>query len=317
MERLRCPTCKSEIELTNSHYSCRQPSCQARFPVVDGVPILINESNSIFEIDKIVQYRGQSLRSLYFGSLGKTKQVLKKILPSISQNIGGKRNYQKFTKLLLERTPVPQLLVLGGGTVAPGFADMLRRPPIEFVESDVYIGPRTRMVCDAHDIPFEDETFDGVTIQSVMGQVVDPYRCVDEIHRVLKPGGLVYADNPFMQQVCGAQYDFTRFTHLGNRRLFRWFNEIDSGVTWGPAMALAWSYQYFVLSLFRSAWAKAAAIVFVRTTAFWLKYLDYYLAKQPGALDAASGFYFLGEKSDRKISDKEVIAQYRGGQMPM
>ena len=84
MERLRCPICKSEIELTNSHYSCRQPSCQARFPVVDGVPILINESNSIFEIDKIVQYRGQSLRSPYFGSLDRTKQFLKKVLPTIS-----------------------------------------------------------------------------------------------------------------------------------------------------------------------------------------------------------------------------------------
>ncbi len=82
-------------------------------------------------------------------------------------------------------------------------------------------------------------------------------------------------------------------------------------------MALAWSYQYFVLSLLHSAWSKAAAIVFVRLTSFWLKYLDYYLAKQPGALDAASGFYFLGTKSACKISDKELIAQYRGGQMPM
>ena len=317
MNRLRCPICKSEIELTNSHYSCRRPGCQARFPVVDGVPILINESNSLFTIDKIIQSRGQSLRSPYFGALGKTKQLFKKVLPSISQNMGGKRNYEKFTKLLLERTPIPHVLVLGGGTVAPGSADMLRRSPIRFVESDVYIGPRTKMVCDALDIPFADETFDGVTIQSVLGQVVDPYRCVDEIHRVLKPGGLVYADNPFMQRVCGAQYDFTRFTYLGNRRLFRWFDEVSSGVTWGPAMALAWSYEYFVLSLLHSAWSKAAAIVFVRLTSFWLKYLDYYLAKQPGALDAASGFFFLGEKSTRKISDKELITQYRGGQMPM
>ena len=82
--------------------------------------------------------------------------------------------------------------------------------------------------------------------------VVDPYRCVDEIHRVLTSNGLIYAETPFIQQVHAGRYDFTRFTQLGHRRLFRRFEEIETGVVCGPGMALAWSWQYFLLSFFTS-----------------------------------------------------------------
>ena len=44
------------------------------------------------------------------------------------------------------------------------------------------------------------------------------------------------------------RYDFTRFTHLGHRRLFRRFEEIESGAVCGPGMTLAWSYTYFLTS---------------------------------------------------------------------
>ena len=122
-------------------------------------------------------------------------------------------------------------------------------PSIRVVESDVELGPRPAVLFDAHDIPFEDGSFDGVIAQAVLEHVADPYRCVAEIHRVLKPGGVVYAETPFMQQVHEGAYDFTRFTHLGHRRLFRDFSEVASGVACGPGMALAWSWQYFLMSL--------------------------------------------------------------------
>ena len=46
-------------------------------------------------------------------------------------------------------------------------------------------------------------------------------------------------------------------------------------------------------------------------TGFWLKYLDLYLDRQPNADDAASGFYFLGRRSETPISDRDVIESYR------
>jgi ubiquinone/menaquinone biosynthesis C-methylase UbiE len=183
---------------------------------------------------------------------------------------------------------------------------------VELVETDVAFGPRTSLICDAHDIPFEDQSFDGVVAQAVLEHVADPARCVGEMHRVLKRDGYVYAETPFMQQVHGGRYDFTRFTHLGHRRLFRQFDEIDSGATCGPGMALAWAYQYFLLSFATSRWARMAIRLFARLTAFPWKYFDDRVIGRPGALDAASGVYFLGRKSDRTLSDRELITHYRG-----
>ena len=126
---------------------------------------------------------------------------------------------------------------------------MLADPDITFVETDVYFGGRVNVVADGHDLPFIDGMFDAVICQAVLEHVLDPYRCVDEIHRVLKPAGLVYAETPFMQQVHGGPYDFTRFSLLGHRRLFRNFEQELAGTACGPGMALAWAVWYFLRSL--------------------------------------------------------------------
>jgi hypothetical protein len=129
---------------------------------------------------------------------------------------------------------------------------------------------------------------------------------------VLKPRGLVYAETPFMQQVHGGAYDFTRFTHLGHRRLFRRFEELSSGAVCGPGMTLAWSYRYFLMSFARSRWARSLASAFASVTSFWLPYFDDLLIDRPAALDGASGCYFLGRRSERSLSDRELVKLYRG-----
>lgn len=151
------------------------------------------------------------------------------------------------------------MLVVGGGVVGGGMDCLLDDPKINLIESDAAIAPRTQLVCDAHDLPFASQSMDGVVVQAVLEHVVDPHRCVAEIHRVLKPNGLVYSDTPFMQQVHGRQFDFTRFTRLGHRRLFRHFEEVSSGITCGPAVALAWSLRYFLMSFSDSKRYRAIA----------------------------------------------------------
>ena len=193
-----------------------------------------------------------------------------------------------------------------------GMEPLVNNSKIELVESDVSFGTRTGIICDAHDIPFEDGSFDGVIVQAVLEHVVDPYRCCEEIHRVLNAQGLVYSETPFMQQVHGGRYDFTRFTYLGHRRLFRKFEEIDSGAICGPGSALAWSYMYFLLSFTTSKILRMIIKFFARLTSFYLKYFDYYLINQPAALDAASGYYFMGRKAERVLSDSDLITLYRG-----
>ena len=67
-----------------------------------------------------------------------------------------------------------------------GMEDLVKEKEIELVETDASFGPRTMLICDAHDIPFKGETFDGAIAQAVLEHVADPYRCVEEIVRVLR-----------------------------------------------------------------------------------------------------------------------------------
>ncbi len=306
---LRCPICKSRLTLSNELVVCTNTSNAHSFPIVDGVPILLNEASSIFSIDDLVSRRGAHI----YPPQNRIRLALMRLIPSISKRIKAKENYLKLARLLSENSP-SKALVVGSGDIGGGIDSLISNPSVELVETDVAFGPRTVLICDAHDIPFDDESFDAVIAQAVLEHVVDPYRCVEEIRRVLKKHGLVYAETPFMAQVHFGRYDFTRFTYLGHRRLFRRFNEIDSGASSGPGMALAWSYRYFLMSFTTSTPLRALLWAFSGFTSFYLKYFDHLLIDKKGALDAAAVYYFMGRKEDNTLSDRELINLYRGAQ---
>lgn len=306
---LCCPVCHAKLKRTGERFDCTDSKCSAHFPIIDGIPVLINEKSSVFSIDDFVSHR-----KTFFNNKneGKLKKTIQRLMPTIGKNIKAKSNYSRIGEVLFAQSPNPRVLVIGGGILGQGMDSFANNTAIDFVETDVSIGPRTMLVCDAHDIPFEDRSFDGVVVQAVLEHVVNPYRCSEEIHRVLKEQGVVYAETPFMQQVHGGRYDFTRFTHLGHRRLFRRFEEIDSGAVGGPGMALAWSYQYFLLSFATSRKLRVALRLFACLTSFFLKYFDYYLIDKPSSLDAASGYYFMGIKTGKVLSDQDLVKLYRG-----
>lgn len=307
---LRCPVCHGELGPLDhdGRFHCLNDQCQTTYPTIDGIPCLINENSSIFSFDDFIQQRETTLRL----KENKIIKTIQRSIPSTSNNIKAKRNYRLFAQKLLKKSSHPRVLVLGGSILGQGMEAILSFPAIEFVETDVSFGPRTTLICDAHDIPFVDGSFDGVIVQAVLEHVVDSFACVEEIHRVLKKDGLVYAETPFIQQVHGRQYDFMRFTHLGHRRLFRKFTEIESGAVCGTGMALAWSYEYFLLSFVKSRFARRLVKAFAGLTSFYLKYFDHLTIDKPGTLDAASGYYFMGKKSDTPLADKELIKLYRG-----
>lgn len=95
---------------------------------------------------------------------------------------------------------------------------------------------------DGHALPFADETFDVVFSQAVMEHMRDPYRASREIMRVLKPGGLVYAESAFMQPLHAVPYHFFNTTPWGFESLFvglgvdhhitEWFGPLSDSVGW-------------------------------------------------------------------------------------
>jgi uncharacterized protein YbaR (Trm112 family)/SAM-dependent methyltransferase len=304
LKLLRCPKCRYKLDLDVQQFICANPECGAHYPVVDGVPILINDCASIFSISDFVLRHNTTLNP--------RRRLFSSLIPELGANIKAQKNFQKLADLLLDQSSAPRVLVIGGSILGKGMQPLVQNRSLELIETDVSLGARTQLVCDAHDIPFADKSFEGVIAQAVLEHVVDPYRCVEEIHRVLKEKGLVYAETPFMQPVHLGRYDFTRFTHLGHRRLFRKFDELESGAVGGPGTALAWAYQYFWLSFSNATLLRQLLKVFARLTSFYLKYFDYYFDNSAAALDAGSGFYFLGRKGDSSLSDRELITLYKG-----
>lgn len=281
------------------------------YPVMSGVPVVIDDAKSLFSAAEIA---ASDATPIELDS--PLRAVAKRWLPSLAANPRSQRNFERLVRLLRGDTRRPRVLVLGGHGLGQGMQPLAEDPDIELVETDVALGGRTKLVCDAHDLPFADGCMDGVVVQAVLEHVLDPVRCVAEIHRVLKPGGVVYAETPFMQQVHLGRYDFTRFTPLGHRRLFRHFDEVASGSAGGPGVALGWSYLYFLRGFAKRRRGIAIAAVVARLTAFWLKYFDHVIIDRPGAQDGTWGYYFLGRRSDTTLSDRELIAMYRGLSRP-
>lgn len=305
---LRCPVCEGGLHLLPEAMRCAG-SCGTVYPVIDGIPVLLNEARSLFSREEFVR-RGET----YFQRKARLIELLDRAVPGTSMNLTARANYRELRRLLQRRARQPVVLVIGGGIPGDGFDELLRSRNLQLVESDIAIGPRTQLVCDAHDLPFLDGSFDGVIAQAVLEHVLEPQRCVAEIHRVLKPGGLVYAETPFMQQVHGGRYDFTRFTLLGHRRLFREFTQIRTGASSGPGQTLAWAIQYFCLGFARGQRSRLLCNALGRTLGAPWKYADRYLVGQEAALDGASGVYFIGARSEQPLPDRTLIAQYRGGE---
>ena len=210
---------------------------------------------------------------------------------------------------LKSRPGRPLLLIVGGGSVGNGAESLYQDPAVPVIGFDLYASPNTQFVADGHAIPLPDASVHAVWIQAVLEHVLDPWRVVGEVHRVLAPEGLVYAETPFLQAVHEGPHDFTRFTESGHRWMFRRFEALDSGVVAGPFLSLAWAIDYAAAGLFRSRMAGRLA----RLPFFWLPWLDR-LVPARYAVDGASCVFFMGRKSSAELRPAEIVHLYRGAQ---
>lgn len=314
---LCCPQCEAPLLPRPRQLVCSSDTCGAQYPVVDDMPILLDETACLLSIADIAAHANSE--SSDPSPALRLKEWVIKHQPSLRCNRQAAGNYKLFAQHLLDQADNPLVLVIGGKEVGAGLESLLAYPQIELIETDILPGPRAALICDAHRLPLSPGSVDGVIIQAVLDDLVDPHRCVQEIFRILRPGGLVYSETPFMQPVHDGPFDFTRFTRWGHRRLFRHFDELASGAVGGPGQALAGVYHAFALSFARTRTTRAAASVFAHCTGFWLKYLDWWLLDREAASTAASGYYFLGRKSDQVLSDRDLIASYsvsRSGKRP-
>ncbi|MGO9400513.1 MAG: methyltransferase domain-containing protein [Xanthobacteraceae bacterium] len=308
---LRCPRCRGPLVAAqppadgDRPIHCSNRDCKYAdhgFPVISRQPVLIDFDDSIFEEKEFLFRNGNSIIPRDDAAARWTTRVSALME---GRNRVAERYCEKFIHDVKAQSDRPSVLVVGGGAIGSGAERIYSEPTLRVLGTDVYASPNTLVMADAHRLPFCDNSFDGVWIQAVLEHVLNPDTVVAEIHRVLKPHGVVYADTPFMQQVHEGAYDFTRFTVSGHRWLFRKFEHTASGTVKGAGSALVWSIRYFVRALTGSGRIASS----VGLALFWLRYFDGLTRERPNA-DAASAVFFYGRKSSSEVRPREIVDYY-------
>ena len=78
---------------------------------------------------------------------------------------------------------------------------------------------RPDYVCDLAAIPVADARFDHVVCTQVLEHLPEPQRVIEELGRVLKPGGTLWLSAPLFYAEHERPYDFFRYTRFGLRQL--------------------------------------------------------------------------------------------------
>jgi SAM-dependent methyltransferase len=94
------------------------------------------------------------------------------------------------------------------------------------VNTEIYPSISTDVLCVGEDLPFESEQFDYVICAAVLEHTRRPWEVAREICRVLKAGGKVLVDYPFLQSVHGYPHHYFNATPQGAISLFEAYCDI-------------------------------------------------------------------------------------------
>lgn len=306
-ERLVCPRCRTALKAgEDASLACPSPGCDLdRFPIVSGTPVLLDP-----EVTRLVPPAAAPAA----GEGGIVRRAKQLVLPAYIALATWSINFPQARHAALvadraARESSPRLvLVVGAGFGNPVVERLRALPDTDAVSFDLRHADGVDLVADGHAMPFADGSVDVVVIQAVLEHVMDATRVVAEIGRVLRPGGLVYSDTPFLQPYHADPTDWQRFTLPGHRLLFRDFEEIDSGTTGGPFMAALWTFHEALRALLEP-WPRLSMVArfAFRVSFSWLKYLDRVAIRRRSGAIAASGTYFFGARRVTPLASRDVL----------
>ena len=109
------------------------------------------------------------------------------------------------------------------------------------IRLDISMLHQPNVQADAAALPFRDSSVDGAVMVETLEHIASPWLAIDEIHRVVRPGGTFFGTVAFIYPVHGDPYDFYRYGADGLRHLLRAFTEVSLepyGNTYGAAWNL-------------------------------------------------------------------------------
>ena len=184
LDMVRCPYCDSAIINEGSEklsLDCKK--CKRRFISKDGIIDFIQDEE-LKEV-KLVNVQYHDLEAEYYDNIHLHMQADSKLYQDLVKkfDLGGKNilDIGTGTGFVLDNFPKQACFI-----ILDISANMLRRNLKK--HDNVILGLRA----DSEQIPLMSSSVDMVTLSSVLHHLPDPAKALDEIHRVLKPKGILF-----------------------------------------------------------------------------------------------------------------------------
>lgn len=274
-----CPLCRGSLTELEQHVAC--DSCGTQFPVENGIPVLLTAA-----------VEGEE-----GWDTGARGLIPPRLLPLALR-------YRHFLRPALTRKygTAGQIAGFAGSFPAGAVVVNIGAGEKDYGTVNVDIAPNPGIhVCGAAEqLPIRTESCDGYILQAVLEHVENAERTLDEAFRVLRPGGRILVEIPFMQGFHAGPQDHRRYSEYGLRTKLEQhgFAVRASGVAVGPGSAMAWLSAEFLALLVSGRSAKGYRLARLVTSwiALPLKFLDRWLERHPMAFVIASGVWVEAEK---------------------
>ena len=280
-------------------------NCSGKYPVLNEIPIIIDEKESIFRIDDIVLKKATTQNANYRKESLKNT-VRQKVLPSLCRDFTFIKRYQKLA--LKHRNG--KILIIGAGDKIGWYNDIFGDKSL-VITSDVHSQFKPDIVFDCHQIPFVNDSFDLVIAGQVLEHTFKPWVVAKEMERIVKTNGNILIEIPFNFPYHSPPYDFFRFTFTGLRSLFTKCNLNEFEVTEGNASTVAVYNAQFLLELFSLRYVRMSMLFVGRFLFGWLKYIDLFYKKPTiRGITMAKGFSMTFEKDNVNRKNIDLLSEF-------
>ena len=184
------------------------------------------------------------------------------------------------------------VLNLGSGT---------NRVHPEIFNIDIFAFKNVDIVADINDMPLRDEVVDGIVCDTVLEHLREPLGALQEMSRIMRPGGTLILSVPFLYPYHSSPDDFFRWTEEGIRHVLKRtnFHVEELGVLGGPMGALqgVLMHIFAILFSFGSKTAYFLLVQFFMALFSPLKILDLFFMRFPYAIEVSSGIFVVAQKN--------------------
>jgi SAM-dependent methyltransferase len=133
----------------------------------------------------------------------------------------------QFAHDVAENFTIAEPLVEIGSRAAEGQEEIADMRPIfgakHHIGCDIQEGPGVDRIEDVHHLTFADDEVGTIICLETLEHVADPIRAVEEMHRVLRPGGVLAISSLMFFPIHEHPWDYWRFTPEGFEKLLEPF----------------------------------------------------------------------------------------------